>query len=305
MFCWLFFLQPLIKTRDAASWPQTEALIVDSEIVEHVGDESSSWSAKFSYTYTVNGKEYQNDRYSFLKLSGSRRAAKKLQRKHPVGSRTPCFYNPSAPSHSVLNRSLNSSVLLGLIPLAFSLVGGIVLYGVLFRQWGSDTGKSGSVGHLPVGTTSRSALKSEAGNSDQLPDDLLDQQFDGPLKLKPAMSKWAVLSMGLLFGIFWNGIVSFFVLHVIDEGFPIFLTLFMIPFVLVGLAITFSCIYVFLSLFNPRIEVALSNGAVPLGDEVDVAWEVIGKSGRIRKLEILIEGEESATYQRGSEHAYR
>jgi hypothetical protein len=200
-----------------------------------------------------------------------------------------------------MNRSFGWHFLIGLLPLAFAVVGGVVLYGVLFREWGSGPRQPASKAHLPVGATTRSAAKVDSEFSSQHPDDRLDQEFDGPLKLKPAVSKWVVLGIGLLFGLFWNGIVSFFVFHVIEEGFPIFLTLFMLPFVLVGLGITFFCIYVFLSLFNPKIEVALSNGAVPLGEEVDVAWEVLGNARKIRKLDIHIQGEEIATYRRGTD----
>ena len=80
--------------------------------------------------------------------------------------------------------------------------------------------------------------------------------------------------------LFWNGIVSIFLWQAIMEPkggfFSIFMLLFMIPFVLIGVVLILGVARSFLSLFNPVIEIAMSTGAVERGNTVDVAWEIKG-----------------------------
>jgi hypothetical protein len=57
----------------------------------------------------------------------------------------------------------------------------------------------------------------------------------------------------------------------------------------------------FLKLFTPRVEVALSSGAVPLGGEVDIAWEVVGRTSRLRNLKLEVQAEQTAVYQHGTD----
>ena len=65
---------------------------------------------------------------------------------------------------------------------------------------------------------------------------------------------------------------------------------------LIGLLLFLMCLYMFLKLFTPRVEVALSSGAVPLGGEVDIAWEVVGRTSRLRNLKLEVQAEQTAVY---------
>ena len=83
-------------------------------------------------------------------------------------------------------------------------------------------------------------------------------------------------------------------------GAPWFLTLFLVPFVLVGLGMLGAIGYFFLALFNPRPTLRVSSSAVPLGGAVELRWELDGQVHRVRRLEVALEGREEAQYQRGT-----
>ena len=125
-----------------------------------------------------------------------------------------------------------------------------------------------------------------------------------PQKLKPEVTRLVSLLITIGVAIFWNGLVSVFLYAVIYEmeGIArIFVGLFLTPFVLVGLVMIVACFHSFLAMFNPVVEIGLSSGAVPIGGEVDVAWQTTGLSSRIRKLTISIVGTQRATYRRGTD----
>jgi hypothetical protein len=108
----------------------------------------------------------------------------------------------------------------------------------------------------------------------------------------------------LLVAAFWNGIVSVFVWQAVtswQRGHPeYFLTIFMIPFVAVGLGLLGGVGYFVLAVLNPRIRLTVGSLAVPIGGGMDVNWEIRGRVQALRRLEIVLEGREEATYQRGT-----
>jgi hypothetical protein len=306
LFFWMVVINPVVLWIKAASWPVTEATITKATIEENHDSEGSSYRAAFTYDYTVAGKPYSNDRYGLLQISGRRKSAKKLVDQHPVGSKTSVYYDPLDPRNSLMNRTPGMGLLFGLIPLVFLLVGGGIIGWFVtgrHRTWSEKQAAkiARQQGMIPAGLTGTDPA---ATAPLVFEDDEKDQQFDKPLKLRPEQSRIAVLVGIGLFALFWNGIVSVFVYDLFDTkkigiG-TIGLGLFLIPFVVVGLGSIVVWIYTFMTLFNPKVEIALSNGAVPIGGEVDLAWEVIGNTSRIRKLKIQIEGIESATYRRGT-----
>jgi len=75
----------------------------------------------------------------------------------------------------------------------------------------------------------------------------------------------------------------------------------MIPFVLVGLGLIGGAVYTLAAIFNPKVELALSTGAVERGGSFDVAWQLSGRTSIVNSVKVTIEGEESATYRRGTD----
>jgi hypothetical protein len=109
----------------------------------------------------------------------------------------------------------------------------------------------------------------------------------------------------LFFALFWNGIVSIFVWQAWKawhSGHPDwFLSIFLIPFVLVGLAAWVFVGHFTLALANPRPRITLQSGEPCLGDELQIDWRFAGRSSRITHLKIFLEGREEATYRRGTD----
>lgn len=288
-------VRPLMLWFDARSWPETSCEIVSSSVGSHRSTSgsgssrstSTTYSVDITYRYTVGGREYRSDRYEVMGASSSGRSRKEqVVARYPAGSRAVCYVNPKDPTEALLNRSLSPFLLVGLIPLLFFVVG------------------AGGLVHLL-----RSALK--ASRSVAMPGvPTLPVQpppvttAGGPVILKPSASPLGKFIGALLIAAFWNGITSIFVVQVVkswQRHHPeYFLTLFMIPFVLVGIGLLGFVGAMFLNLFNPRVALAVSSQSVPLGGSLDLRWSFRGAVSRIRHLRIVIEGREQATYRRGT-----
>lgn len=136
------------------------------------------------------------------------------------------------------------------------------------------------------------------------PEDLEDETWSVPQKLKPSQSRLVAFLVVSGVCVFWNGIVSIFLVQMLGQKAfdwsQMLFGLFLIPFVLIGLGLVLGAIYMFLALFNPKVVIATSSGAVPMGGEVDIAWEVEGNAGRIKRMQISLHGVQHATYRRGT-----
>ena len=122
--------------------------------------------------------------------------------------------------------------------------------------------------------------------------------------LEPKVSPGAKLLVILAFALFWNGIVSVFVAEAVKgwrAGHPDWwLTLFLVPFVVIGLGFLGGVVYLFLALFNPRPRLRVTPGTVRLGNTLQVQWEITGRVHVLERLRLRLEGREEATYRRGT-----
>jgi hypothetical protein len=125
-----------------------------------------------------------------------------------------------------------------------------------------------------------------------------------PLQLEPQVGPAGKVFGAFVFAALWNGLVSVFVWQAIkswQSGRPDwFLTLFIIPFVLVGIASIGAVGYFLLAVANPRPRLTLTPGRPRLGETLQLQWRFTGRSGRMSHLRIFLEGREEATYQRGT-----
>lgn len=78
-----------------------------------------------------------------------------------------------------------------------------------------------------------------------------------------------------------------------------FLTIFLIPFVLIGLVLIGVIFYDLLKLFNPHVEVTLST-RLQLGRTTELSWLTKGRVSALKKLSITLEGKEEAKSTRGT-----
>jgi hypothetical protein len=129
-------------------------------------------------------------------------------------------------------------------------------------------------------------------------------ESNAAVELRPATSPLSKFIVGVLIGLFWNGVVSVFLFPFFPGGraghFEWFLALFLIPFVLIGLGLIVMVGYFFLSMFNPCPWVTLMPGAPRLGDSVRLEWRVKGRVEVLKDLRLIVQGREEATYSRGT-----
>ena len=127
-----------------------------------------------------------------------------------------------------------------------------------------------------------------------------------PTKPK-AGGRWGKFFGHLFVALFWCGITSVFVVIVWKgwaKGDPEwFLTLFMIPFVLIGLFLLFSLPHSFLAIFSPRFDFDLSDPDLKPGLATKFRWKQIGGKGRLTEMTLTLVGLEEATYQRGTDRS--
>jgi len=285
-----FFVLPVFKVFDARDWQETPCVVLSSAVKGHSGSKGgSTFSVEIKFAYEFGGKRYTSDRYSFMSGSSSGRKGKvEVVSRYPPGKAAVCYVNPGNPAEAVIERGFVLDMLFGLIPLVFVVVGAVGLIFVIRHGRRRPAPAEAADWHRDV--FGKDSPRVSVGS--------------GPVVLKSSSSPLKGLIGLLFFGVFWNGIVSIFVWQAIKswrDGKPeYFLTLFMIPFVLVGIGVFVGVGYYFLKLFNPRVKLVVSSGAVPLGGSAEVAWVLFGRTGRLQRLRIFLEGRESARYQRGT-----
>ncbi len=293
---WFITIGPSLNVLRSRAWPSTQATITSSRVERHESDDGASWSAEISFEYEVRGQWHTSDSWSFFSMNGSRSGANATVKKYPVGSRATCYYSERNPGRAVLDRSFHWFSLMGVLFLLFPVFGGGALYYAISGGRRRATPATSLI-------TDRAALAS--GREKQPLAEIFGAEWEGPRRLKPETTRLGrVIGIGV-FALLWNGFLAFFIFLMWSDrggigGMGICFALFLIPFVLVGLGTLAAFVHQLLSLANPTVEIALSNGAVVCGDSLDVAWEMTGNSARIRNLVINIEGREQARYTRGT-----
>lgn len=277
----------------AKSWIEVPAEVIWSKVASHSGD-STTYSCEIFYRYDFEGKEYNSDSASFFDGNSSGRAAKERKAKeHPKGSTLKVFVDPEKPWQVVRDRAMGAWAWFTLFPLPFIAVGcGGLIW--IFKKRKSARTITGDV-HVQRSATFINPV------AEPSPD--LDPSGLG-LRLAPGKGRLAKAGGLLFITLFWNGIVSVFLYHVVGgwrTGHHSWLmTLFLVPFVLVGLGIFAGFIHQFGALFNPKPVLTITPGRLRLGHSSGMHWEIASGASRLRDLVILIRGEEVATYRRGT-----
>jgi uncharacterized protein DUF3592 len=290
------FIRPMMRSRAAGSWAETPCAILHSEVTTHSDSDGATYGLDMLYEYHWRGQRHESDRYSFYSVgsSSSRGWREAVVKRLPKGAKTVCYVNPSNPTEAVLSREMGPDMWFALIPAVFMLFGGV---GIVFAVRHMRKKSSG-------GLTTGRGVRRRVAPAKPTPAEPERVPVVDEVVLKPGSSPLGKLIGIICIALFWNGIVSVFVYQVVtgwQRGqAPWFLTLFMIPFVLIGLGLIGGVFYQALALLNPRPRVIVRPGAVPLGGAFEVEWQMTGNVGRIGKLTITLEGREEATYRRGT-----
>jgi hypothetical protein len=290
-----FFAVGAWKSVRALSWRETPCTLLASSVRSH-GD---TFSVAVRYAYALDGRAYTGERFNFLSGSSSAHDSKAAWvAAHPAGSRMTCWVNPADPNDAVLQRGLTWEYLFALIPGVFVAVG--VGGGVwAFRGWRRErralAGPLAAHPGLHPGAVPEDLPGGPAS-------DILPAISRGPVTLdstSPVAKFFGLLAINAV----WNGLTGVFVWKVVEgwregagDG---CLTAFMIPFALVGILLLVSIPHQFLAMFNPRPRLALDRG-LRLGEGARLSWRWHGRSGRVRRLKLVLTGMEQASYRRGT-----
>ncbi len=296
------FLFPFMQYLDATGWVETPCEIVSSSVENKNGKHSIAVEYKYrSHGDNFRGKKYRN----YEVMGGSRSNLLKVVNKLRPGAKTVCYVNPGNISEAVLDRSFSPMLLLGLVPLVFVMIGllGLTLGRLLAQSF--ITSRLAGVKNEEWRTATAIQEQSQSSQEDwQKRDWEPEPNAAGPIELKSGSSTVAGLFFVIIFALIWNGIISVFLFEVVGgwaKGKPDwFLTFFLIPFVLVGLGTILGTIYMFLSLFNPKPRLFISDATTMLGESFDLNWQFNGSTSSIKRLQIQLIGTEWAQYQQGT-----
>jgi hypothetical protein len=290
---WFILVRPVLNIIEAKSWTATPCLVLSSEVRSHRG-KSTTYSVNILFEYEVNGRKFNANRYSFMGGSSSGREGKEeVVARFPRGHTATCYVNPRDPTDAVLHRGWVPVMWFGLLPLIFVAIG---LGGLVANL------RKTAVKPFQMGVSaSRPSRPDDSAGMDWRPS---TAPGDVPVTVSATKTRVRQFLMFLFFALFWNGITSVFVYQAVkgwqrgrgEWG----LTLFMIPFVLIGLAALIGAFYKLLQIFAPEVVVKFSAGAVPVGGEVEISWELHGRLTSVRKLRLFVQGREEVTYRRGT-----
>ncbi|MBI5385574.1 MAG: DUF3592 domain-containing protein [Verrucomicrobia bacterium] len=288
-------VRPAWSVLRARDWIETPCVVLSSEVRSHSSSMGGrTYSVAIFYRYEVNGREHRSNRYKFMTGSSSGYEGKAaVVRRFPPDAKTVCWVNPRDPGDAVLERGFTGDMWFGLVPLLFVLLPGLVLWGMgkanRKRAWEVRYDSL-----RPPTALARARASALAGDDSEALHRVL----------KPGVSRGAKLVGAILVAAFWNGIVSVFVTQVVRSWLQHrpewLLTVFMLPFVAIGLVMIGYVFYVLLGLFNPVPRLIVSPGSPALGGTTEVTWELRGRTSVLRGLRVFLEGREEATYRRGT-----
>ena len=271
---------PVVRLVLAFGWDEVPATVVTSTVRSWSTDDGISTEADVVYEYAAGGRSWRSNRRSFFPLAASGADGDRaIVERHPPGSATTCYVDPADPGRSVLDRGFRLEYLVGLFPLLFLGAGlGLTAHALRAR---------------------RPAVPKPAVEPDRRIENAAERT------LEPAAGPVAKIVGMVLIAAFWNGIVGVFLWQLVlsfRRGHPDwFLAVFLIPFVLVGLGLILGIAYTALAAFNPRPRLTIAPASPHLGDRLRVDWSFTGRTARIRRLTIALEGHEKASYRRGTD----
>ncbi len=194
--CWLGVISPVVKSFESRSWVKVPCTIRGSEVKSRHSSEGVTYKIAITYTYAVDGKLYQSNRYDFNDAASSGQKGKaKVVARYPVGMESVCWVNPDDPTEAVLSRK---------IPMLVYLMGPFC---ALFIFLGAGIMLAGSGLLASRASPRHSRHERLAGGS------------TGPAELEPSVGPIGKLLGTFVFALIWNGIVSIFVWQAMTVSF--------------------------------------------------------------------------------------
>lgn len=272
-------LYPLVKYLGSGDWEEIVATITESKLD---WDEDSA-RVDIKYKYRINGTDHTGDRYGWIndRQNFGIGEKKKIIDRYKVGSPTNIWFDPNEPSESVVDRSHTGITGTSLLfPIPFLLVG---ICGLSYAFLGGvAAARTRKLMGLIVDEAESKGLGSLAEHLRHPP-----QGRDRSRKLIFTMAQGKVEGLGLLFAaIFWNGIVGVFLSLLVGfiisgEGMALFLGLFLIPFVIIGVLLIVATVGKFRAPRPPAFVIGFLGLSLEKGEmEIPVTWMRLEKGGK-------------------------
>jgi len=123
-------IMSLYEYRDVGQWPTTSGVITRSRVERGVGGSYSADGPSVRYRYTVNGSEYESDRWGFpIVDAGMGSNADAIVARFPQGAQADVHYNPDDPQQGTLDTAMT-----GPWSRLLAFVVGLPIY-LLFRRF--------------------------------------------------------------------------------------------------------------------------------------------------------------------------
>jgi hypothetical protein len=98
-----FGVQTFQNAQASVDWSSARGQVTESRVGTHDSDGTTMYSAEVVYEYTVNGRNYINNRIKFGEGSTSNpRPAHNTVAQYPVGASVDVYYHPDDPLNAVL-----------------------------------------------------------------------------------------------------------------------------------------------------------------------------------------------------------
>jgi hypothetical protein len=133
--CDVGFLGGILGQARSYWFKPATARIISSEVKREPGSESDTYSVRMEFVYSVDGKEYSSERYSFEKVNWSDSSwARRAVRENPAGAERVCYYDAWNPARAIIQRGLEGrDIFLLMFLTPFNMAGGFLLWAAF---WG-------------------------------------------------------------------------------------------------------------------------------------------------------------------------
>ncbi len=292
------------------NYEETSATVIAKRLGEQKSDREMLFRPELTIRYEVEGQKHEQTAYDIHNgYSSGRAEQQELLDQFTLGEKYPAWYDPQEPESVVLVRDWSWWLWLGLlIPVALILFGALRVVSELFR-WNASPERLSQPRWLVPGSTTTEVITGHPGvEYPTLPRD--DNITNSPgthlaYRLPINISSWVMLAAVFSVTLFWNGTLLVFVVFCIRDWVQgngsWFLTIFLIPFALLGLlmiVLLFRAALVTLGVGPTHVEI--SKHPWRAGGEYEI-W--FSQSGKLTLQHFIVElvCEESVTYRQGTD----
>lgn len=287
---------------------ETTCTVLQKDIGQSEGDNGPLYWPEIKIEYQVREDTYRLVTYDIhRRRSSDRDEALAALDQFTKGQKYPCWYDPADPGMAVLVRGYQWWIWLAfLVPISFIAIGvGGLIYTIL--QWGRSAEFRAAMVRR---AQPRELFEPTVGEDPRLPNvpdcsDITSSPgtrlaYRLPLRRSPAWTLFGLLAACLL----WNGIVSFFVVAAVQNHLAHrpdwLLTLFVLPFLGIGIALIVCFVR----------QLLVTTGVGPTLLEISghpllpgMQYQLfVSQSGhlKLKSLELFLVCEEEATYRQGT-----